>query len=135
MISRFRIALPFFLILVAFAVIGTRLFFVQIWHHDEIARQVMRIVRRERPETTCRGMILDRCGRILSVRVKSYTLFIDPTRVNDLHAVISSLRRFNISISPDTITRNPRSSFIPVSPDFDTVTMQSIKALNLAGIG
>ncbi|MGA2090360.1 MAG: penicillin-binding protein 2 [Endomicrobiales bacterium] len=135
MISRNRTVFPFLLILTAFGIIGTRLFFVQIWHHDEISRQVMRIVRRDRPETTCRGMIVDRCGRILAVSVKAYTLFIDPSRVKNIFGIISSLRRFSITIPSDIVARNPHSAFIPVAHDLDSTTMQSIKALDLTGVG
>lgn len=135
MISRARLALPVIALMAAFALIITRLFLVQIWRHEEIARRVDHMVRRERPAVTCRGSIVDRVGRDLAVSVKSYTLFVDPSCIGAIKQVNAALAPFFITVPSDIAARHPGSSYVPLAADIDTATMESIKALNIAGIG
>lgn len=135
MISRARLALPFAALMTAFALITARLFLVQIWHHEEIARRVDRMVRRERPAVTCRGSIVDRCGRNLALSVKSYTLFVDPTCIGDIRQANAALKQFSITIPADIAARHPGSSYVPLVDGLDTAAMQAIKDLEIRGIG
>lgn len=135
MINRHRAVLPFIMMFVLISAICTRLFIIQIWHHDELMRQVEKLIRRERPEIPCRGMILDRQGRVLAMSLKTYTLFIDPTQVKDKNEVASNLKRFNINLPKDIFNSSKKLSYLPLQDNVDAGVMEKIKSLGISGVG
>lgn len=135
MISIKRMFLQFLLIFVFFGIIAVRLFFIQVWHHGELSRKVNRIVFRKRPELPCRGMILDRTGRILAMSIKTHTLFVDPKMVKDVQELAERFKHAGISISKDVIESSKDKSYLPIKRNVDDETVSLIKSWKLPGVG
>jgi len=130
-----RTILPFVLLFASFAAVGARLFFIQVWNHEELDRRVQKLICRDRPEQPCRGMVLDSQGRILAMSVRSYSVFLDMSRIDGLDEVDTALRKFHITIPREAYSTAKNSSYLPVVKNIDMATMQSIKALALKGVG
>jgi cell division protein FtsI (penicillin-binding protein 3) len=135
MVSSRRTFLPFIILAFAFAVVGIRLFFVQVWHHEELKQCVQKMVCRERPETPCRGMIMDKWGRILAMSVLQYGMFVDPTRIVNARQIETNLKRVNLNVPATMISAAGKTQYLPVAKDLDTQTVQKIKVMGLKGVG
>jgi len=135
MIRNRRTIIVFAALTLSFIAVGMKLFFLQVWHHDELRRQVDKLTRREKPETSCRGMIFDKNGNILAMSVKSYTLFVDPTRVEDAGLLKSALKKEKINLPDNIRSLASKTSFVPIKENLSLETMQEIKAMQLPGVG
>jgi len=133
MIKNGRSVVVFVALILSFIAVGMKLFFLQVWHHDELNRQVMKLTCREKPETPCRGMICDKNGNVLAMSVKSYSLFVDPRCIENFEATRQSLKKENILL-PESV-KNADTSYFVVKENIDPDKMQAIKALGLAGVG
>jgi len=135
MIKNGRTIIVFFALTLSFVAVGMKLFFLQVWSHDELNRQVNKLIYREKPETSCRGMILDKNGKILAMSVKSYTMFIDPNRVEDVGELKSALKKEKIAFPEYSRGTASKNSYIPVKENLSLEKMQEIKSLELPGVG
>lgn len=135
MVNRRTTTIPFTFIVLAFAFVTCRLFYVQIWNHEILTQRVNKLIFRERPEQPCRGTIYDRSGRILAMSTKTYSIFADCSQIRDLKAVEDALRAEKISFDAAALRENPRNAYVPLASGLDLGAMQRIKALKLAGLG
>lgn len=72
-----------FLILLAFALVVLRLFWLQIITGNELARRSVRQITGEEKVYSPRGSILDRNGEELAVSIMSKSLYVDPQQMDD----------------------------------------------------
>lgn len=81
-----------------------------------------------------RGIIFDRCGREMALNVECESLYCDPQRVE-----LDSLKRLAsvISEKPDSILAKipAEGRFAWIKRKLDTATVESVKALNIEGVG
>ena len=130
-----RTIIVFLALTLSFIAVGMKLFFLQVWSHDELNRQVEKLTHREKPEMSCRGMILDKNGKILAVSVKSYTMFIDPTGVEDFTGLKNALRKEKINPPDNLCSLASKTSFVPIKENLSFEKMQEIKSMGLSGVG
>ncbi|MBN1622613.1 MAG: penicillin-binding protein 2 [Endomicrobiales bacterium] len=134
MVRIFRLIIPFVFILASFIMLSVRLFFIQIWHHDELNMQVNKTVYKTRPELPCRGMIRDRNGKILAMSIETYTLFADANLIHDVDEVYSKLGEVNIEF-PKELVLSSNKSFIPIKEDLNQDTVKKIRSWKFPGLG
>ncbi len=79
---RVRLAVLALLVLVAFGLLGWRLYTLQVERHDELSRQAETNRTAVLPIVPNRGEILDRNGVVLATNYKAYTLEITPARID-----------------------------------------------------
>ncbi len=82
-LTRFRLRLLAFaaVMLLAFALLGWRLYVLQVQRHDDLARQAETNRTAVVPIVPKRGEIFDRNGIVLATNYRSYTLEITPSRL------------------------------------------------------
>jgi len=92
-LSRFRVRLvaAAAFVLLAFGLLGTRLAYLQIYRHEELATQAENNRIAIVPIVPNRGLILDRNGVVLATNYSAYTLEITPSKVTDLEATIDRI--------------------------------------------
>ena len=78
-------------VLLCFALLGMRLFYLQVIRHDDLLEQAENNRTAIVPTVPNRGTIIDRNGVVLANNYSAYTLEITPSRVKDLEATIDSL--------------------------------------------
>lgn len=135
MVRNGRTVIVFLALTLSFVAVGMKLFFLQVWHHDELSKQVSKLTYRNKPEIPCRGMILDKNGKMLAMSVKSYSVFADPTRVDKVSATRQALKKYNIILPENIKALASKTSFVPLKDNLEPDIMREIKALELPGIG
>ncbi len=92
-LDRFRVRLlaAGAFVLLAFALLGARLAYLQVHRHEDLAAQAETNRTAVLPILPNRGRILDRHGEVLATNYSAYTLEITPSKVEDLEATIDSL--------------------------------------------
>jgi penicillin-binding protein 2 len=78
-------------VLLCFALLGMRLFYLQVIRHDDLLAQAENNRTAILPTVPNRGTILDRNGVVLANNYSAYTLEITPSRVKDVEATIDRL--------------------------------------------
>ena len=78
-------------VLLCFALLGMRLFYLQVIRHDDLLEQAENNRTAILPTVPNRGTILDRNGVVLANNYSAYTLEITPSRVKNLETTIDSL--------------------------------------------
>ena len=78
-------------VLLAFALLGARLAWLQVARYEDLAAQAETNRTAVLPIVPNRGRILDRHGEVLATNYSAYTLEITPSAVPDLEATIDSL--------------------------------------------
>jgi penicillin-binding protein 2 len=79
------------LVLLCFALLGMRLFYLQVIRHEDLLAQAENNRTAILPTVPNRGNIVDRNGVVLANNYSAYTLEITPSRVKDLEATIDAL--------------------------------------------
>jgi penicillin-binding protein 2 len=79
------------LVLLCFALLGIRLFYLQVIRHEDLLAQAENNRTAILPTVPNRGNIVDRNGVVLANNYSAYTLEITPSRVKDLEATIEAL--------------------------------------------
>jgi penicillin-binding protein 2 len=88
---RLRVLVAGTFVLLAFALLGARLAYLQVVRHEDLAAQAETNRTAVLPIVPNRGRILDRHGEVLATNYSAYTLEITPSKVEDLEATIDSL--------------------------------------------
>jgi penicillin-binding protein 2 len=78
-------------VLLAFALLGARLSYLQVARHEDLAAQAESNRTAVLPIVPNRGRILDRNGEVLATNYSAYTLEVTPSKVENLDATIDSL--------------------------------------------
>ena len=86
-------------VFVAFALLGARMVYLQVYQHKELATQAENNRIAIVPIVPNRGLILDRNGVVLASNYSAYTLEIMPSKVTDLDATIDALAKI-VDIGP-----------------------------------
>ena len=86
-----RIGIAATVVVVAFALLGTRFFFLQVVRHDTYQAKAEENRISLVPVTPNRGLILDRNGQVLARNYSAYTLEISPRKVRDVEGLIGEL--------------------------------------------
>ena len=94
-LSRFRLrVLALALVmLIAFSLVGARLFYLQVVRHEDLGAQAESNRTAIVPIVPNRGLILDRNGVVLATNYSAYTLEITPSRVDNLEETIDALAK------------------------------------------
>ena len=88
---RTRVVVMGLAILFAFGLLASRMVYLQVVRHEDLAAQAESNRTAVLPVVPNRGQILDRKGRVLATNFSAYTLEITPSEVEDLDATIESL--------------------------------------------
>lgn len=88
---RTRITVAGVFVLFAFAILTSRMVYLQILRHDELLEQAETNRTTILPVVPQRGQILDRHGKVLATNYSAYTLEITPSKVGDINATIDAL--------------------------------------------
>ncbi|MBU7574593.1 MAG: penicillin-binding protein 2 [Hydrogenophaga sp.] len=83
----------------AFGLIASRMVYLQVIRHEDLAAQAESNRTAVLPVVPNRGQILDRKGRILATNYSAYTLEITPSRVEDMDATIAGLSEL-VEVTP-----------------------------------
>ena len=78
-------------VLLAFGLLATRLWYLQVVRYEDLAAQAESNRTAVLPIVPNRGRILDRNGEVLATNYSAYTLEITPSKVDDLEATIDAL--------------------------------------------
>jgi len=78
-------------VLMAFGVLGMRLYYLQVVRHEDLAEQAESNRTAVVPVVPNRGLILDRNGIVLASNYSAYTLEITPSKSGDVDATIDAL--------------------------------------------
>jgi len=86
-------------VLFAFGLLGSRLFFLQVVRHEDLAEQAESNRTAILPVVPNRGLILDRNGIVLASNYSAYTLEITPSKAGDVEDTIDTLSEV-VDITP-----------------------------------
>ena len=109
-------------VLLCFALLGMRLFYLQVIRHDDLLEQAENNRTAILPTVPNRGTIIDRNGVVLANNYSAYTLEITPSRVKNLEATIDSLSEI-VEISARDRKRFKRMR--EESKNFDSLPIRS----------
>jgi len=97
---RVRILVASIVVILAFLLLASRLFYLQVWRHSELQEQAESNRTAIVPVVPNRGLILDRNGIVLATNYSAYTLEIMPARLTgSLDKTIEELSKV-IEIQP-----------------------------------
>ena len=94
-LSRFRtrVLVAVLVVLCAFALLGIRLVYLQIYRHTDLSEQAENNRTAIVPIVPNRGLILDRNGVVLATNYSAYTLEITPSKIANLDDTIAQLEK------------------------------------------
>ena len=119
---RFRIAFAAGAVVLAFAILIGRFFYLQVIQHDYYTTRAEDNRISLVPITPNRGVILDRNGTILARNYSAFTLEITPSKIEDLDATIDGLAKL-IEILPKDRRRFRR--MLEESKTFESLPIRS----------
>ena len=119
---RFRIAFAAGAVVLAFAILIGRFFYLQVIQHDYYTTRAEDNRISLVPITPNRGVILDRNGTILARNYSAFTLEITPSKIEDLDATIDGLAKL-IEILPKDRRRFRR--LLEESKTFESLPIRS----------
>src|SRR5574343_1873534 len=88
---RARIVVVGMVVFLAFALLVSRLVFLQVLRHEDLAEQAESNRTAVVPIVPNRGLIMDRNGVVLATNYSAYTLEITPSKVDHLEQTIDGL--------------------------------------------
>ncbi len=127
--------LPIGIMLIGASALVARLFYVQVWYHEEISKRVSKLIYRERNEAPCRGTITDANGNVLAMSSRCYSVFVDPNMVEDSSALNAELKKVKLALPQNLDSYKGKTSYMLLAENLDTQSARKVKALNLRGIG
>lgn len=117
-----RIRVMLWVVLMCFALLLARLFYLQVIRHDDLLDQAESNRTAIIPTVPPRGMILDRNGVVLASNYSAYTLEITPNKVDDLAKTIDELTQI-IEIQPRD--RRKFKRLMEESKNFDSLPIRT----------
>jgi penicillin-binding protein 2 len=123
-LSRFRLRLiaAAAFVLFAFGLLATRLVYLQVYRHEELATQAENNRITVVPMVPNRGLIVDRNGVVLANNYSAYTLEITPSKVEDLEATIDQVAQV-VEVQPRDRKRFKR--LLEESKDFESLPIRT----------
>ena len=94
-LSRFRarVVVASLVVLVSFALLASRLVYLQVYRHADLSEQAESNRTAIVPIVPNRGLILDRNGVVLASNYSAYTLEITPSKIDNLEETIAALEK------------------------------------------
>ena len=94
-LSRFRarVVVASLVVLVSFALLASRLVYLQVYRHADLSEQAESNRTAIVPIVPNRGLILDRNGVVLASNYSAYTLEITPSKIANLEETIAALEK------------------------------------------
>ena len=94
-LSRFRarVVVASLVVLVSFAMLASRLVYLQVYRHADLSEQAENNRTAIVPIVPNRGLILDRNGVVLASNYSAYTLEITPSKIANLEETIAALEK------------------------------------------
>ena len=122
--SRFRLRLTAAaaFVLLGFALLGARLFHLQVFKHEELMAQAESNRIAVSPIVPNRGLITDRNGVVLANNYSAYTLEITPSKVDDIEATINGLAEL-VDVQPRDRKRFKR--LVEESKSFESLPIRT----------
>lgn len=130
------------IIIVAFGGLIWRLYDLQIRQKlvfNQISRKQQNAIVPEKPR---RGLILDSRGRVLAASFKTYNVFVEPRRLQEIPdqiLVAASELQPMLNMAGDEICRRIQNSrnpgFLKIKEDITTAEKEAIEKARLAGVG
>ncbi len=117
-----RIRVMLWVVLVCFALLLARLFYLQVMRHDDLLDQAETNRTAIIPTVPPRGMILDRNGIVLARNYSAYTLEITPNKAGDVAKTIDELSQI-IEIQPRD--RRKFKRLMEESRNFDSLPIRT----------
>jgi cell division protein FtsI (penicillin-binding protein 3) len=124
------------LLLLGFASILTRLFYLQVLHAAELTAQADRQHQKTVTVEGGRGAIVDRQGKVLAVNMDVPSVFGIPTSLDNPSGIAHDLARV-LHVRPDDIERKLKQerSFVWIARKLDPEQGRRLQDLSLDGIG
>lgn len=119
---RRRVLVAGALVLIAFALLFARFFWLQVVHHDYYLTRAEDNRISLVPVVPNRGLIVDRNGEVLARNYSAYTLEIQPSRVSDLDATIAELSEL---VNIEARDRKRFRKLLEESKHFDSVPIRT----------
>lgn len=132
-----RVYLPFIVIFVGFAIIGIRLFQLQVIEHEKYVSLAQRARMRVVDISPERGAIYDANMVPLGVNVKSFSLYASPARISNPEVLAEKLAYFSIGENAASILAKLQRDavFVWVARKISFEDKLHIENLNLEGLG
>ncbi len=109
-------------VLLGFALLATRLVYLQVVRHDDLALQAEANRIAVVPVVPNRGMIVDRNGVVLATNYSAYTLEITPSRAGPLEPLIDELAQL---VDVSTRDRRRFKRLIEESKSFESLPLRT----------
>ncbi len=109
-------------VLVAFGLVASRLAYLQISRHADLAEQAENNRTAVVPIVPNRGLIVDRNGEVLATNYSAYTLEVTPSKVKNLDAEIDRISRI-VEITPRE--RRRFKKLLDESRNFESVPLRT----------
>jgi cell division protein FtsI (penicillin-binding protein 3) len=127
MLNSKKLVVPFVLIALALCGVAARLFYLQVWSHEDLDKRARKLNSKEVTESPCRGTIFDRNGRVLAMSIKYRELFADPTQIKDIDEAERVLKLNGIDL-PRAKVEKSNSAYVPVCSNLGYEAANNIKA-------
>ncbi|MEO7241944.1 MAG: penicillin-binding protein 2 [Variovorax sp.] len=119
---RWRVVAIGLVVVVAFGLLASRLFYLQVVRHEDLAEQAESNRTAIVPVVPTRGLIVDRNGVVLASNYSAFTLEITPSKASALERTIEQLGQV-VDISPRDVRRFRRLR--EDSRSFDSVPIRT----------
>ncbi|HOW28828.1 MAG TPA: penicillin-binding protein 2 [Elusimicrobiota bacterium] len=134
---KYRYYLILSLLLAGYGAVLSRLAYLQLWCHDDLARKAQQQSTRCLKSAPFRGPILDRCGRSLAMSVRVGSCFADPTLIDNVERTardVGTLVGESASVLTTKI-RKTRGAFVWMKRYLSAEQSRSIEKSGWTGVG
>ncbi len=132
-----RITIVVLLLVVVFGLLTVRCFFLQYCKKDYCQQVLLRRQLRV-PESPRRGVVLDRCGRVLGASNKIQIVFAEPRLINDVKETgrkLASILNMPAHEICRTIMGSKNPGFIKIKSGISAKEIQAISSARIRGVG
>jgi penicillin-binding protein 2 len=119
---RARVQVASILVLLAFALLCLRLFWLQVVRHEDLDEQAETNRTAVVPIIPNRGLILDRNGIVLATNYSAYTLEITPSKAGNLELVLDELSKL---VEIQTRDRRRFHTLLKESKSFESIPIRT----------
>ncbi len=117
--------------------ITLRLLQIQVWQQPEFTQQALRQQTTEETIPARPGDILDRNGRLLATTIKRYSLYLNPTSVEDIRHLAAQLAPaldLDTAALEHRLEANASSQFLWVKRRLSDAELDAVRVLDLQGV-
>lgn len=133
-----RIFIISYLFVFAIIILGSRLFYLQIYRHEELKEKAEKQQRREINLAKKRGLITDRNGSIIAIDTEAISVYAYPKEYKlDKHSITEMAEKIApiINEKPDILKKTLQTkSFIWLKRQISPTKEKELKSLKLPGI-